>query len=344
MPVAYVLDEVFAGHLPPRAHPERPERVVAVCELLRSAGLEARGRRVGKRRATDDELISVHAASYLEDLQRTVPGNAGWLDEDTFYSPGTWEAALCAAGAAADLSRLALDGAAPRGIAVVRPPGHHAERDHAMGFCLLNNVAIAAAAARAAGAARVAIIDWDVHHGNGTQHIFYDDPYVMFLSVHQFPFYPGTGRIDEIGEGRGRGRTVNVPLPAGCGDAEYRAVFDRVFAPAIRGFRPDLILISAGFDAYRDDPLAGMRLSLDGFADLATRAVRLADQVCKGRIVGVLEGGYDLRGVSGGMGALVRAMELAPEPAPTDQSAAIFPEAEQVIDAAIKAHHAAVPV
>jgi len=305
--LGYILDEVFVQHRAPSGHPERPARAEAVRDSLRAAGIASRGERVATRGATDDELARVHAPEYLDDLTLAVPGKTGWLDADTYFSPGTWDAALAAAGSTVQLTLDVLHGRFSHGIAVVRPPGHHATRDRAMGFCLLNNAAAAAAAARAEGAARVAILDWDVHHGNGTQDIFWDDPNVLYMSVHQFPFYPGTGAATELGSARAVGATVNVGLPAGCGDAEYAAAFDHVFLPKLSVFRPDVLLISAGFDAFEHDPLAGMRVTLAGFAAMAERLRAAADRWSAGRIVAVLEGGYDLTGLGGGMAAVLSA-------------------------------------
>ena len=301
--LAYVLDDIFVNHRPPAGgtHPERPERVIAVRDALLGAGLAARGKALPLRPAREDELGRVHTARYLAELLRAVPGKSGWIDADTYYSPGTWDAALAAAGAVIDTALAALSGEARRGLAVVRPPGHHAEADRAMGFCIYNNVAVAAAAARSAGAARVAILDWDVHHGNGTQDIFYRDPSVLYLSCHQYPYYPGTGAPGEVGEGLGLGATVNVGLPAGCGDAEYLVAFDEILVPAIRAFAPDLVLVSAGFDAFVSDPLAAMRVTRRGFRAMADRIRAVADAVAGGRLVVALEGGYDLEGLSGGM-------------------------------------------
>ena len=318
-PIAYVLDEVFERHAPPRAHPERPERLAHLRGRLSSTPLASEGLRLPTRAATLDELARAHEGLYLESLERTVPGRSGWLDADTYFSEATWEAALAAAGGAADLAAALLDGRADRGVALIRPPGHHATADQAMGFCLLNNVAVAAAAARAAGAARVAIVDFDVHHGNGTEAIFYDDPSVLFLSVHQYPFYPGTGAPGDVGEGAGVGATINVGLPAGCGDGEYLAVFDRVFAPALARFAPDLILVSAGYDAAAADPLAAMQVTADGYRRLAARLIEIARAHAGGRIGAVLEGGYDLEGLADGVVALIevmmgRALEAGPDP------------------------------
>ncbi len=299
--LGYILDEIFTAHRAPSGHPERPARAEAIRDALTAAGIAARGTHVPIRLATDDELARVHSAAYLDQLIKVVPGNTGWLDPDTYYSAGTWQAALSAAGAACQLATDVLQGAFREGIAVVRPPGHHATRGQAMGFCLLNNVAAAAAAARASGAARVAIVDWDVHHGNGTQDIFWTDPAVLYMSVHQYPYYPGSGAPTEIGGPGAKGATINVGLPGGSGDADYAAVFDHVFVPAIEQFKPDLILISAGFDAFEHDPLAGMRVTHAGFAAMASRLRATAELICGGRIVAVLEGGYDLDGLAGGM-------------------------------------------
>jgi acetoin utilization deacetylase AcuC-like enzyme len=339
--LGYVLDEIFVNHRAPSGHPERPARAEAVRGALVTAGITERGTRVAPRPATDEELVRVHRAGYLEDLARRVPGRTGWLDPDTYFSPGTWDAARAAAGSVCALATDVLAGALVRGLAVVRPPGHHATPDRAMGFCLLNNVAAAAAAARAAGAARVAILDWDVHHGNGTQDIFWDDPSVLYLSVHQFPYYPGTGAPTELGGPAARGATVNVGLPAGSGDAEYAAVFDHVFVPALDRFRPDLVLISAGFDAFEHDPLAGMRVTHAGFGAMARRLRAVADRHAGGRLVAVLEGGYDLVGLAGGMTAVLEALV---EPAAPPQPLAPLPEAgsaRAAIDATLEAHAAA---
>ncbi|HEY4241765.1 MAG TPA: histone deacetylase [Kofleriaceae bacterium] len=299
--LGYVLDDIFLQHRAPAGHPERPARAEAARDALLAAGIAQHATHVTTRAATDDELVRVHAPGYLQDLAQLLPGKTGWLDPDTYYSPGTWDAARAAAGSACELAIAVLDGRYAQGLAVVRPPGHHATHDRAMGFCLLNNVAAAAAAARAAGAARVAIVDWDVHHGNGTQDIFWDDPSVLYLSVHQFPYYPGTGAPTELGGPKARGATVNVGLPGGCGDAEYMGVFDHVFLPKLKQFAPDLVLISAGFDAFEHDPLAGMRVTRAGFALLAARLRAAADAWSGGRIVAVLEGGYDLDGIAGGL-------------------------------------------
>jgi acetoin utilization deacetylase AcuC-like enzyme len=314
--LGYVLDEIFVQHRAPSGHPERPARAEAVRDALVAAGIAQRGKQVAIRPATDGEILRVHAASYFQELERTVPGKEGWLDPDTYFSLGTWPAALAAAGSASELALRVMRGELATGIAVVRPPGHHATRAQAMGFCLINNVAVAAAAARAAGAGRVAIVDWDVHHGNGTQDIFWNDPDVLYMSVHQFPYYPGTGAPTEIGGEQAKGATINVGMPAGSRDAEYAAVFDHVFLPALARFKPDLLLVSAGFDAFEHDPLAGMRVTKQGFAAMARRLRTAAETWSGGRVVAVLEGCYDLDGLAGGMTETLAALTGAAQPLP----------------------------
>lgn len=316
MALGYILDEIFLDHQAPSGHPERPARAEAVRDAFVRAGIESLATRVAPRAATDEELARVHDGTFLTELETRVPGNSGWIDPDTYFSPGSWAAALAAAGSACELATKVLSGELTQAIAVVRPPGHHATRDRAMGFCLLNNVAAAAAAARAAGAARVAIVDWDVHHGNGTQAIFWDDPSVLYTSVHQYPYYPGTGAPTEIGGAEARGTTVNIGLPGGSGDLDYLAAFDHVVLPALARFAPDVILISAGFDAFERDPLAGMRVTHAGFAAMASRVKRAAEACAGGRVVAVLEGGYDLDGVAGGMAATLGALLTTPDSAP----------------------------
>jgi acetoin utilization deacetylase AcuC-like enzyme len=238
-------------------------------------------------------LARVHDPAYLDRLEQ-VSGSARALDDDTFTSPDSVEVAAYAAGGAAAAVSAVLAGDAPRALVLARPPGHHAEPDRAMGFCLYNHVAVAAAQARASGVPTVAIVDIDVHHGNGTQHIFEADPTVLYLSIHQAPWYPGTGRVDEVGVAAGVGTTVNVPLDAGATDADYRVVFDTIVLPVLRQFRPALLLVSLGTDAHARDPLGAMRLSADGIRAMTAALAQVADEVCGGRLVAVVEGGYDL--------------------------------------------------
>ncbi len=260
------------------------------------------------RSASLEELTRVHDREHVDRVFATA-GRATALDPDTFTSPESAEVARLAAGAGLTAVETVLQADGPRrALAMVRPPGHHAERNSAMGFCLFNNVAVAAAHARALGLERVAIVDYDVHHGNGTQGSFYDDPSVLFISSHQFPYYPGSGAAAEIGRGEGRGFTVNLPLEAGAEDADYDRIYRDVVVPVLTQFRPQLILISAGFDAFRDDPLGGMRVSTAQFGRLTGMLAAVADQVSDGRLVAITEGGYDLQGLGGCLKAAVDAL------------------------------------
>jgi acetoin utilization deacetylase AcuC-like enzyme len=305
--VAIVEDPRFLEHRGPAGHPERPERLNAVHEALAAAG-DAR-LPLAPRPADDGELRLVHAPAHLARVAEASQRAPSRIDADTYACAASERVARLAAGAAIELVCAVARGAASAGFAALRPPGHHAEAAQPMGFCLYNNVAIAARAAqRELGVDKILILDWDVHHGNGTQHSFEDDPSVLYFSTHQFPHYPGTGDWHEIGIGRGEGATLNVPMPAACGDAEYLAVFARVLAPVALAFRPELILVSAGFDAHRDDPLASMELSAAGYYGMAATVRALADELCGGRVACLLEGGYAASGLREGVGATLAAL------------------------------------
>jgi acetoin utilization deacetylase AcuC-like enzyme len=296
-----LTDPKFLDHDPGPGHVESPARLDAIMgELARSpvagVGIET------PRAATDAEIEAVHQPGYRARLAR-LRGEYAELDADTAVSPGSWEAATLAAGAAVGAVEAVMQGRAANAFALVRPPGHHARPAEAMGFCLINNAAVAAAAARRAGAERVMIVDWDVHHGNGTQEIFAARDDVLYTSVHQYPFYPGTGAAEEIGVGPGKGATVNCPLPGGQDDADYGVVFHDLFLPVGRAFAPDLIIVSAGFDAHARDPLAEMGVTERGFAAMASSLIQLAEGSCGGKLVLLLEGGYDL----GALASSVRA-------------------------------------
>jgi acetoin utilization deacetylase AcuC-like enzyme len=281
----------FGEHVTPPGHPERPERAGvfdAVAEAFQSRG----GIVSDPRPATREELARVHSAGYLDEVA-AAEGRAVMLDPDTFTSPESVEIARLAAGAAIDAARHAWR-SRESAMALVRPPGHHAEPDRAMGFCLYNNIAIAAAALRAEGVSRVAIVDFDVHHGNGTQAAFYRDPSVLFVSSHQFPYYPGTGTADETGSGAGKGFTINIPMAAGARDAEYDRVYRSIIVPALERFAPEVMLVSAGYDAHELDPLAGMRMTSAGFGSLVGQLKSAASLICDGRIAFITEGGYHL--------------------------------------------------
>jgi acetoin utilization deacetylase AcuC-like enzyme len=319
-----VDDPLFMEHRAPGPHPERPERLGAARRALAGALLPNPPRVLSARDASDDELARVHGEGYVTELGR-LAGSSGLLDEDTYFSAASSAAARRAAGAAAGLIDEFVSGRLRYGVALVRPPGHHARPDGAMGFCLLNNVAVAAAAARARGVERVMILDFDVHHGNGTEEMFYDDPSVLYASLHQAPFYPGTGAATDCGRGEGLGYTVNVPLSAGAGDDVYDAAFERVLAPVAEQFAPGLLLISAGFDAHALDPLAEMELTADAYGAMVRRLLRAVGDVPVGL---VLEGGYDLEGLSSSLQCSVEALYGGGAEARTDRTLAPRHEAE----------------
>ena len=307
MALAIFTSDRFADHLTPPGHPERVERA-EVMQVVASEFRRRGGAVIEPCPAADEELARIHGGTYL-DLLRETAGRAVALDPDTFTSPGTYDAALLAAGAGvAGIDHVLDTGRGARALAMVRPPGHHAERNRAMGFCLLNNVAVGAAHARARGLARVAVVDYDVHHGNGTQRAFYADPAVLYISSHQFPFYPGTGAAEETGSGRGVGFTVNFPLEAGATDADYERIWTSA-AGLLRQFRPGLILLSAGFDAHMDDPLGGMRLTTPQFGRMTALVGAVADECCEGRFVTVTEGGYDFRALAASLSGVIGVLD-----------------------------------
>jgi len=307
MRVGFYDDPLFREHDAGPGHPERPERLEALVRGLRTAGLLERLVALPARPATPAELLRVHTEQHLA-LVASTRGRTHRFDPDTRAGPQSGEAALFAAGAVVDAVDRVLDGELHRAFCAVRPPGHHATAGRAMGFCLFNNVAVAAAHALHRGLRRVMVVDFDVHHGNGTQDIFYADPRVLYLSSHAFPFYPGTGALDEVGEGRGRGFTVNLPMPQGLGDEAYARVYREIVEPIGRSFDPELVLVSAGFDAHRGDPLAGMDLTRNGYAELADVCRSIAGGAAGGRVVAALEGGYSLEALAGGGAALAEGL------------------------------------
>jgi acetoin utilization deacetylase AcuC-like enzyme len=279
----------FGEHTTPPGHPERPERA-EVFDRIAEDWRDGGGRVVEPRPATREELLRVHDEAHV-DAMAQADGRAVMIDADTFTSPESYQVALLAAGAAVQAAGHALD-TGETTVALVRPPGHHAERDRAMGFCLFNNVAVAAAAMIARGLSRVAVVDIDVHHGNGTQWIFYDDPRVLYVSTHQFPFYPGTGAASETGAGKGVGFTFNIPLAAGATDADYARAYAAI-GERLQEYRPEILIVSAGYDAHEDDPLASMRVSTEGYAAIVQSLKKSAERVgCP--MAFVTEGGYDL--------------------------------------------------
>jgi acetoin utilization deacetylase AcuC-like enzyme len=333
MDAAVIWHEAYAEH-DTADHPEGPDRVAAVVAHLRSTDLWPRLTVVEPEPATEDDVLLVHTRTHLNVVRRAAQGTGQWLDPDTYVSPRSYEIALLSVGGAIEATRLWDRGLVP--FALIRPPGHHATPDRAMGFCLFNNIAIAAARLLGHGYERVAILDWDVHHGNGTQAAFYGEPRVLFVSLHQWPHYPGSGFFTECGEGEAEGTTVNVPLPAGCTDGDYVHAFGAVVEPVTRQFRPQAILVSAGEDIHRVDPLGSMAVTEAGFAAMALRCLRLAQELCEGKLAFILEGGYDRGATSAAIEAVLRTVldESAPEVGPGTQRGAAAVERARETQAA----------
>jgi acetoin utilization deacetylase AcuC-like enzyme len=312
-PPALFADSRCREHLKGRNHPERPERFDAILDQLRRAGLMERLTPLSSRSATLEELQLCHTRDYLETVQHDIAAGYRYLSTgDTDVTPNSWEIVLLAAGGVLNAVDAVATGQARNAFCVVRPPGHHATPTRGMGFCVVNNVAIAARyAQRTYGLRHVLIVDWDVHHGNGTQDIFYSDPTVLFFSTHQWPLYPGTGRADETGAGAGKGFTMNFPFPAGSGRKEILGAIENALMPAAAAFRPDLVMISAGFDSRIDDLLGDFTLTDADFSDLTRAVMTIAAQYAGGRIVSVLEGGYNLSGLASAATAHVEALLAA---------------------------------
>ena len=305
--VALLYDPAVLEHRPPEGHPERPARVQAVMDLLEQSGMLDRLTRLPVTPATRAQIELVHTPEYLDFVEQVVAAGGGYLDaEDTVASPGSWNAATAAAGASIGAVDAVMAGGMDASCAVVRPPGHHAPPDRAMGFCILNNAAVAAAHARAKyGLSRVLLVDFDVHHGNGTQDCFYDSPEVLYFSTHQSPAYPFTGAVEEVGSGAGVGYTVNVPLPPDVGEAGFLQAFETILRPLARRYQPELVVVSAGYDAHWRNSryVQGIRerLTVRGLAALSQSLQEISDTYCPGRLVGILEGGYDLEALAYGV-------------------------------------------
>lgn len=308
MTSVYVTHPRYPEHNLP-GHPEHAGRIKAIWAQMESTGLAKRMRQL-EPTAVDEALIAaVHTPAYLELLRwiDETKQERVHLDADTYAGPTAYEVARLSAGGVVLAVDEVMSGRAKNALAAVRPPGHHAMPGHAMGFCLLGNVPIAARhAQKTYGIERVMIVDYDVHHGNGTEAMFYDDDSILFISSHQYPFYPGTGAVTDTGRGKGEGFTVNIPLTPGHGDTSFAALYEQVVWPAAERFKPELIIVSAGFDSHWTDPLAGMRLSLTGYAHLSQELVKMADQFCGGKIVFALEGGYNLDALSQGVANITR--------------------------------------
>ena len=289
----FVLDDCYFLHDPGSRHPESPKRLLAIKQALATIGAAERWERLQARPAQMDELELVHHREHLEHVKQAAMRAPSYLDPDTVVSSESYRTGLFAAGGVLECVDAICKGSLRRAFAFVRPPGHHAEPAKAMGFCLFNNVALAAAYARVVyHLERVAVIDNDLHHGNGTQAIFYDDPHVLYISSHQFPFYPGTGNFDEVGCKEGKNYTLNFPLLAGTQDSTFVPIYSKIVRPILEQYQPQLILVSAGFDAHFKDPLGGLRITQDGYASSSASLIRAAEHCCGGRICFVLEGGY----------------------------------------------------
>ncbi len=328
---ALVTTRDYAKHFAGRSHPERPERIQAMIEMTDSLHRPGLQHHV-PREASPDEIALCHEPAYVEFVSRTRAVERFDFDPDTHTSRESYRTALLASGGVLTAVEAVMDGAVDNAFAMVRPPGHHALPNRAMGFCFFNNIAIGAAwLIKHRGLRRVMIVDWDVHHGNGTQEMFYDCAEVLYVSTHQYPHYPGTGSLQEVGAGEGLGYTINAPMPADFGDDEYLRFFDELILPIGRQFRPEFILVSSGFDCHWRDPLAQMRVTEDGFVAMARRVKRLAAECCGGKMVAALEGGYDLEALVNSGRAVLEELGCYPdEPIhPAREGAAAMPIVER---------------
>lgn len=311
---AVVIDPAYLKHLPGDSHPERPERIQVLLDLANALERE-KFNLLAPRAATRAEIEGIHEPAHVRLVESTSSVNHYALDGDTITSRDSFAVSVLAAGGFLRLLDSIAAKESSSGFALVRPPGHHASFNRAMGFCLFNTIAIGAAYLKKQyGAKKILIMDWDVHHGNGTQDCFYEDPSVLFISTHQYPYYPGTGAINEVGAGPGEGYTINIPLPAGCSDQEYMEVFQHVVIPAAERFQPEWILVSAGFDPHRRDPLGGMRVSEEGFGGMADALFAVTRRFSDARIALALEGGYDLAALSNSVAAVLSALEQEKAP------------------------------
>lgn len=337
--ISIVRDPAYLKHSAGAGHPEKPERLKAINDMIENHALKNEFVDTPAREASLAELAWIHSTDHIERVQKTAKRELTRFDMETAANSNSYQAALRAVGGALEAVKAVLEHKSDSAFAFVRPPGHHAERAQAMGFCLFNNIAVAACyAIESFNLQRVLIIDWDVHHGNGTMHSFYDSDKVLYFSVHEHPHYPGTGRIDEIGRGPGEGFTLNVPLAPGQQNRDYLAVMRYVLEPIALEYDPDLVLISAGFDAHLQDPLANMKLSSDGFGEMMRIVNAIAEKCCQNRTVLVLEGGYDLQALAQSVSKVLSAL-LGPR-SEQEQSASspAGSSAANAIDATLSLH------
>lgn len=338
--VGTALDRRFFKHVSPEEHPENPKRLEVVQSLLERPQFAESLRRIPARAAVLKDLLRVHTRAHVDRLAETAGTRMPvFPDPDTYVTADSWEAARYAAGTTVATVKAILEDELDAAFVFARPPGHHAEADRTSGFCLLNNIAIAAAhAVEAKGLERVLVLDWDLHHGNGTQHSFYSRKDILYMSLHQHPHFPGSGAVAEVGSGEGRGFNVNVPLPAGRGDRDYLAVFRDVFLPIARQYQPELVLVSAGFDPYYLDPLGGMKVTAEGFGRMTRHLLDLADECSGGRIAFVLEGGYHLEGLRDSVRVVLDTMIAENPSASADPGEAPSPDGKASIEKAKQQH------
>lgn len=316
--LGYLLDTRYLLHNPGIEHPESPQRLIPIRQTVETFAAGGHWQCLPPRKATVEELLLVHHPAHIQRIEHAAKNAPVYLDPDTSVSVESYETALLAAGGVLECIDAICSGKLQRIFAFVRPPGHHASRENARGFCLFNNVAIAAAYARSEyNLERLAIVDFDVHHGNGTQSCFYSDPGVLYISSHQYPFYPGSGYFDEIGKGPGKGYSLNFPLPEGSGDSDFVPIYSKIIPAVLATYSPQLIIVSAGFDGHRSDIMGGLLLTHSGYAAAAASVIAAADQSCDGKVCFVLEGGYNAQALRDSIGAIMTEME---KPAPREVS------------------------
>ncbi len=335
-----VYDPIFLKHDQP-GHPENAKRLESILVVLKEKDLLEKLVKIETRQAVTDEITLCHSQDYVEYVREYCKNGGGYLDPDTYSNSYSFTAASTVVGSSIDLTTAVIKGELKNGFALLRPPGHHALANRSMGFCLFGNIAIASKVALTQpGIRKVAIVDFDVHHGNGTQSLVGDDPKILFISTHQYPFYPGTGSIREIGHGESEGTIINIPLPAGVGDEGFKIVYEKVIIPSLERFNPDLLLVSAGYDAHWDDPLANLNLSLSGYNWISRELIKCAERVCNGKIVFFLEGGYNLQVLSNGVANTIRGLlgiDFFEDP--LGKSTEVETDVEKVVNELINIHN-----